>query len=71
MARSKQPAIKREPSSEFFNKSTATWEETDQSQKTSSNGSIVKMAVDATPTSAQDAGLLQLVIAVAGIYASL
>ncbi|CAJ0553882.1 Ff.00g123940.m01.CDS01 [Fusarium sp. VM40] len=70
MARSKQPAIKREPSSEFFNKSTATWEETHQSQKSSSNGIIVKMVVDATPASAQDAGLLQLVIAVAGIYAS-
>lgn len=31
----------------------------------------MKMVVDATPASAQDAGLLQLVIAVAGIYASL
>ena len=71
MARSKQPAIKREASSEFFNKTTATWEDTDKSQKGASNGNIVKKTVGAMPASAQEAGVLQLVIAVAGIYASL
>ena len=71
MARSKQPAIKREASSEFFNKTTATWEDTDKSQKGASNGNIVKKTVDAMPASTQEAGVLQLVIAVAGIYASL
>jgi UDP-galactose transporter B1 len=71
MARSKQPAIKREASSEFFNKTTATWEDTDKTQKSTSNGNLVKRAVDATPAPAPEAGVLQLVIAVAGIYASL
>jgi solute carrier family 35 (UDP-galactose transporter), member B1 len=70
MARSKQPAIKREASSEFFNKTTATWEDTNQSQKVPSNGNIVSKAVPSSAP-AQEAGLLQLVIAVAGIYASL
>lgn len=70
MARSKQPAIKREASSEFFNKTTATWEDTERSQKSLSNGNITNKALP-VPASAQEAGLLQLVIAVAGIYASL
>jgi UDP-galactose transporter B1 len=70
MARSKQPAIKREASSEFFNKTTATWEDTDKSQKGASNGNVVTKMVDVTPAPAQEAGVLQLVIAVAGIYAS-
>jgi UDP-galactose transporter B1 len=70
MARSKQPAIKREASSEFFNKTTATWEDTNQSQKSLSNGNITNKVLP-VPAPAQEAGLLQLVIAVAGIYASL
>ncbi|RSL41041.1 hypothetical protein CEP53_013005 [Fusarium sp. AF-6] len=68
MARSKQPAVKREASSEFFNKTTAAWEDTNGAHK-GSNGHAVKKAADVVPLK-QDAGLFQLVVAVAGIYAS-
>jgi UDP-galactose transporter B1 len=69
MARSKQPAVKREASSEFFNKKTAAWEDTNGAHK-GSNGHAVKKAADVVPLE-QNAGVLQLVVAVAGIYASL
>lgn len=66
MARSKQPPIKREASSEYFNKKTATWEEQSQNQNgRGTNGTIIN------PKEEKEAGVLQLVIAVAGIYASL
>ncbi|KFA50726.1 hypothetical protein S40293_07844 [Stachybotrys chartarum IBT 40293] len=65
MARSKQPAVKRESSSEFFNKDTARWED--------ANGKVVA-ANGRRPAAAdvpeKEAGVVQLVIAVAGIYAS-
>lgn len=70
MARSKQPAIKRESSSEYFNKKTATWEETNgvATNGHATNGAVLKKEPEAEK---KDAGVLQLVIAVAGIYASL
>ncbi|KAF4978396.1 hypothetical protein FZEAL_5214 [Fusarium zealandicum] len=68
MARSKQPAVKRESSSEYFNKTTANWEDANGARK-GSNGHAVKGTADVVPQT-QDAGLVQLVVAVAGIYAS-
>lgn len=70
MARSKQPAIKRETSSEYFNKKTATWEGANvvSVNGDTANGAVLKKDEEGEKT---DAGVLQLVIAVAGIYASL
>lgn len=72
MARTKQPAIKREASSEFFNKTTATWEDTNGSGKghKMANGHPATAKTDAAHEKAE-AGVVQLVVAVAGIYASL
>lgn len=72
MARTKQPAIKREASSEFFNKTTATWEDTNGSGKGDkmANGQPAPAKTDAAHEK-PDAGVVQLVVAVAGIYASL
>ncbi|KAM3512690.1 hypothetical protein MY11210_003643 [Beauveria gryllotalpidicola] len=64
MARTKQVPSKRQASSEFFNKETAEWEASDGKPKT--NGYV---AVKSAPAKA-DAGIVQLVIAVSGIYAS-
>lgn len=69
MARSKQPAVKREPSSEFFNRETATWENTNGNGKVA-NGHVPETVLD-MGLEKPDAGVVQLVIAVAGIYASL
>ncbi|KAH7170483.1 UAA transporter [Dactylonectria macrodidyma] len=71
MARTKQPAIKREASSEYFNKTTATWEDTNGSDKDgkSANGQAIQVKADAAHEK-PDAGVVQLVVAVAGIYAS-
>lgn len=69
MARSKQPPVKRESSSEYFNKATASWEATNGKQP-SPNGHAITHKVDTQPET-KDAGVVQLVIAVAGIYASL
>jgi UDP-galactose transporter B1 len=84
MARTKQPPVKRESSSEFFNKRTATWEDTgarngdDKNVPNGQNGSAIdddvakaSRAVAAEVGEKKDAGLVQLIIAVAGIYASL
>ncbi|KFH48150.1 UDP-galactose transporter-like protein [Hapsidospora chrysogenum ATCC 11550] len=85
MARSKLPPVKREASSEFFNKKTASWEDTNG--RAASNGAAAtgKTRTMTTTTSAKPAGpgavvgkatddqgggVFQLVIAVAGIYAS-
>ncbi|KAK7402983.1 UDP-galactose transporter [Neonectria punicea] len=68
MARTKQRAVKREASSEFFNKTTATWEGSNGRDK-ESNGHVVTIKVDAAPET-PDAGVVQLVIAIAGIYVS-
>ncbi|KAH6998543.1 UDP-Glc/Gal endoplasmic reticulum nucleotide sugar transporter [Ilyonectria sp. MPI-CAGE-AT-0026] len=71
MARTKQPAIKREASSEFFNKTTATWEDTNGSGKghKMANGQPATAKTDAAHEK-PEAGVVQLVVAVAGIYAS-
>ncbi|EHK24635.1 uncharacterized protein TRIVIDRAFT_30062 [Trichoderma virens Gv29-8] len=65
MARTKQVAVKREESSEFFNKQSAEWENANGKESKATNGHA------APSKSAQgEAGLVQLVTAVAGIYAS-
>jgi UDP-galactose transporter B1 len=78
MARSKLPPVKREASSEYFNKETASWEDTNG--RAVSNGAAkggkttsAKPTPEAVVGTADDHGgaVLQLVIAVAGIYASL
>ena len=77
MARSKQPPMRRESSSEFFNKRTASWEESKEQDRRQlvdkvANGtsSVSIKARDDGPT-AKEAGVVQLLTAVAGIYASL
>lgn len=71
MARVKQPPVKRESSSEFFNKQTASWEGSNGKQQVV-NGRATKDNATAVPIpETKDAGVVQLVIAVAGIYASL
>lgn len=61
MARAKQAAVRRESSSEFFNRRTASWEE--------ANGAGGGGRAVEAPRAA--AGALQLAVAVTGIYASL
>jgi UDP-galactose transporter B1 len=72
MARTKQPAVKRESSSEYFNKRTASWEGPSEAKAADGTngkaGPVVKPIVPAMET--KEAGIVQLVIAVAGIYAS-
>lgn len=70
MARSKQPAVKRESSSEFFNKQSAAWEDTNGKEVKAPNGHGAPSKSAQEPSKAE-AGLVQLVTAVAGIYASL
>lgn len=73
MARTKQPAVRRESSSEYFNRRTATWEDANGQEKKRGNGqqtvAVESRAVD--DHAGSEAGLVQLVISVAGIYASL
>lgn len=79
MARSKLHPVKRESSSEYFNKKTESWEDTDRKGKAVTNGKATNGVARETAKSAESvdggkdggAGVLQLVIAVAGIYASL
>ncbi|KAL6827067.1 UAA transporter [Trichoderma sp. SZMC 28015] len=66
MARTKQTAVKRESSSEFFNKQSAEWEDVNGKESKATNGHAVK----ASKPAQGEAGLVQLVTAVAGIYAS-
>ncbi|OAA32868.1 UAA transporter [Moelleriella libera RCEF 2490] len=58
MARTKRAPVKRDASSEFFDKKTAAWQ--------NGNGA----AAQAGSPASGEAGILQLVISVAGIYAS-
>lgn len=67
MARTKQTAVKRESSSEFFNKQSAEWEDVNGKEPKATNGHAAKPSKPAQG----EAGLVQLVTAVAGIYASL
>lgn len=94
MARSKRQPIQREASSEYFNKQTATWEDTTlrNEDKAATNGHATNGEVRSNANGSGNggakangklsdaiddvekkdgAGLLQLVIAVVGIYASL
>jgi UDP-galactose transporter B1 len=67
MARSKQaPPIRREASSEYFSRKSSFQGSGDSAKQ--SNG---KVAAPAPRAEAKEAGVLQLLIAVAGIYASL
>ncbi|KAK0766765.1 hypothetical protein N5P37_000493 [Trichoderma harzianum] len=66
MARTKQTAVKRESSSEFFNKQSAEWEDVNGKESKATNGHAAKSSKPAQG----EAGLVQLVTAVAGIYAS-
>ncbi|KAL6802046.1 UAA transporter [Trichoderma sp. SZMC 28012] len=66
MARTKQTAVKRESSSEFFNKQSAEWEDVNGKEPKATNGHAAKSSKPAQG----EAGLVQLVTAVAGIYAS-
>ncbi len=88
MARTKQPPVRRESSSEYFNKRTASWEMSANGAESTklANGQSSPPAAVApsraqasppTPAAAvviatrSEAGVLQLIISVAGIYASL
>ncbi|KAL3964461.1 hypothetical protein ACCO45_001465 [Purpureocillium lilacinum] len=83
MARTKQPPVRRESSSEYFNKRTASWEmsangaeSTKLANGQSSPPLLSRRASPPTPAAAvviatrSEAGVLQLIISVAGIYAS-
>lgn len=60
--------MKRETSSEFFNKETATWENANGNHTVANGHEASQKAKVAAE--GRDAGVVQLVIAVAGIYAS-
>lgn len=68
MARTKQTAVKRDSSSEFFNKQSATWEDSNGKEVKATNGHAKAAAQESAKG---EAGFVQLVIAVSGIYASL
>lgn len=73
MARTKRVPVKRESSSEFFNKQTASWEDTNGGETGSqvANGHAKTVNELGLDDAKPEAGVVQLVIAVAGIYASL
>lgn len=71
MARTKQTAVKRESSSEFFNKQSATWEDSNGKEIKATNGHAASSKAAAQESTKGEAGFVQLVIAVSGIYASL
>ncbi|KAG8427210.1 UDP-galactose transporter [Metarhizium acridum] len=73
MARTKQVSVRRESSSEFFNKQTASWVDTDgRGDKLQvTNGYAAAADGPALGSATPEAGVVQLFISVAGIYASL
>lgn len=71
MARTKQPPMKREASAEYFNKQTGNWETSNGKKNGASNGHVKANGKADAAAEEKPAGVLQLVIAVAGIYASL
>jgi UDP-galactose transporter B1 len=75
MARTKRVPVKRESSSEFFNKQTASWEDAngkgEKSQVTSGIAASTNGPVLDHAKQQPEAGVVQLITAVAGIYASL
>ncbi|PHH86204.1 hypothetical protein CDD83_10582 [Cordyceps sp. RAO-2017] len=66
MARTKQAAVRREASSEYFNRQTAAWEAGADANGHAAAAAAAKMPTPATGP--EPAGLPQLVIAVGGIY---
>ncbi|OAA43067.1 UDP-Glc/Gal endoplasmic reticulum nucleotide sugar transporter [Metarhizium rileyi] len=72
MARTKRVPVRRESSSEYFNKQTASWEDAgngaDKSQV--ANGHAAAANGSAMDNAKPEAGVMQLFISVAGIYAS-
>ncbi|KAG8416730.1 UDP-galactose transporter [Metarhizium acridum] len=72
MARTKQVSVRRESSSEFFNKQTASWVDTDgRGDKLQvTNGYAAAADGPALGSATPEAGVVQLFISVAGIYAS-
>ncbi|KAK8933116.1 hypothetical protein H634G_07351 [Metarhizium anisopliae BRIP 53293] len=72
MARTKQVPVRRESSSEFFNKQTASWVDTDgRGDKLQvTNGYTAAANGPASSSAKPEAGVVQLFISVAGIYAS-
>ncbi|KAG5981767.1 hypothetical protein E4U55_002596, partial [Claviceps digitariae] len=71
MARTKRAPVQRESSSEFFDKKTASWQDgegTANGHVKAANGAVGGGKDD--DDSRPDAGVVQLVISVAGIYAS-
>lgn len=73
MARTKQVPVRRESSSEFFNKQTASWVDTDDrgDKLQVANGYTAAANGPASSSAKPEAGVVQLFISVAGIYASL
>lgn len=71
MARTKQTAVKRESSSEFFNRQSATWEDSNGKEVKATTGHAAAAKAAAEEAAKGEAGIVQLVIAVSGIYASL
>ncbi|KAF5134375.1 UDP-galactose transporter 1 [Metarhizium anisopliae] len=72
MARTKQVPVRRESSSEFFNKQTASWVDTDDRGDKLQVTNGYTTAANGPPSSSAkpEAGVVQLFISVAGIYAS-
>ncbi|KID91036.1 UDP-Glc/Gal endoplasmic reticulum nucleotide sugar transporter [Metarhizium guizhouense ARSEF 977] len=72
MARTKQVPVRRESSSEFFDKQTASWVDTDDrgDKLQVANGYTAAANGPASSSAKPEAGVVQLFISVAGIYAS-
>lgn len=72
MARTKQPAIRREPSSEYASRQSRDWISNDSDYKKMAANSSRKTVVPLKILSEkQESGVAQLMVAVSGIYASL
>ncbi|KAI1375043.1 UAA transporter [Hypoxylon crocopeplum] len=70
MARTKQAKpVERQPSSEYITSQTSTHSKQNE-MALQSNGEVASKAVQTTTTTKTDAGVAQLVVAVAGIYGS-
>ncbi|OAQ70380.1 solute carrier family 35 member B1 protein [Pochonia chlamydosporia 170] len=72
MARTKRVPVRRESSSEFFNKQTSSWEDANgRGEKSQVSNGLTKAANGPSLHDAKsEAGVVQLIISVAGIYAS-
>ncbi|KAJ2898703.1 hypothetical protein MKZ38_003754 [Zalerion maritima] len=65
MARTKQPAVRREPSSEYASRHNGNW-----SSSKHVNGMLSEKPIAAPTRDGQETGIAQLVVAVTGIYGS-